>query len=1086
MAMNRERYARLHSLFATALELGEDERASFLAKECEHDADLAAEVRALLALDGSSQQFLDPMGDADDEAVKSRDPQRIGEFTVVRRIGGGGMGVVYEGRQQNPERTVALKVLRRDTVTKDNLRRFRQEATVLATLQHRGIAQVYAAGTFESDDGSRPFFAMEFIAGCSLTEYAEREQLDSNQRLELIALVCDAVAHAHERGFIHRDLKPDNILVDGEGQPKVLDFGIAKAVGDAPAMAMTQFTHAGMLVGTPAYMSPEQLDGVPDSAGVRSDVYALGVICYQLLAGQLPHDLTNKSISESARIVIEHDAKILGEVDATLRGDVEIIVAKALERDQTRRYASAVALSEDIRRYLHDEPVLARRPSAFYQLSKFTKRNKGLVAAAVASMLILIAGAITATVFAIGEATQRYAASQLSYRSLLSAASVALDTGRPSLARSQIEEAPEAFRSWEWHYLDARAVQRRTIDVGQPLIGTLAFTSGGHRVLVTMADGSIAVLEFATGKIATSLRIEGAKITSVSAQVTGSRIAAGCDDGRVLVWDSWHASAPTVVDQHEDAVRRVAWSANGTTLASAGTRQLRLWSAEGSRVLDELPAGVVCNELCVSPAGDRVCACFNGSIGVRLWHIAAGSHRDYFNSFKPLCAAFRPDGSQLAIGHQWQPIHIVDGHTLELLHVPGGHNRAVTGVAWSPDGTQLLSTSTDPSAQLWSTQPWESITLVRHETNCAAPVVSPDGKYGLYLQPGTALISVWSLVDQPSTGIQAHAHSVANVVWSNANSVVGPLLASRAYAEPAVKLWALDTGELVASLELEGSAQRQYPPEMAFSADGRELSVNWARHEAGGVVAVFDLATGVGREEPYTGALPERFYGKTTHQLRRLSPRRVRAADGFAVIPADRTCYVWRAPKQKPIATWVYPGEVLAVAVSPDDRQVIISDDTGRIRVRDTRTFEETMSLNSHPDNASSIAWSVDGSRIVTGSGSGMIRAFDAVTGALRFEMAAHKRAVYSLSFSPDGTQLASGGHGGIVQVWDTVPRSQRALVAFEARRLRETARPWVRTLRTELGAPAKVRDRIVAETTRDPHRRRAALRVLLEEVSRR
>ena len=144
------------------------------------------------------------------------------------------------------------------------------------------------------------------------------------------------------------------------------------------------------------------------------------------------------------------------------------------------------------------------------------------------------------------------------------------------------------------------------------------------------------------------------------------------------------------------------------------------------------------------------------------------------------------------------------------------------------------------------------------------------------------------------------------------------------------------------------------------------------------------------------------------------------------------------------------------------------------------------MSLNSHPDNASSIAWSVDGSRIVTGSGSGMIRAFDAVTGALRFEMAAHKRAVYSLSFSPDGTQLASGGHGGIVQVWDTVPRSQRALVAFEARRLRETARPWVRTLRTELGAPAKVRDRIVAETTRDPHRRRAALRVLLEEVSRR
>ncbi len=306
------------------------------------------------------------------------------------------MGTVYEAEQENPRRSVALKVVRAGYLTPEMLRRFSQESRVLGRLQHPGIAQIYEAGTVQDEHGRNvPFFAMEFIEGVPLTEHIARNGLGTRERLELIARICDAVYHAHQKGVIHRDLKPGNIMVDESGQPRILDFGIARAT-DSDIQQTVQRTDVGVLIGTVPYMSPEQVSGDPDDLDTRSDVYALGVIAYEVLAGRLPHDLRRKMIHEAARIIKEEEPTRLSSISRTLRGDVETIVAKAMEKDKLRRYQSAEALGADIRRYLRNEPIAARPASSWYQLQKFSKRNPGLVAGIVVAFVFLSAGLVLA------------------------------------------------------------------------------------------------------------------------------------------------------------------------------------------------------------------------------------------------------------------------------------------------------------------------------------------------------------------------------------------------------------------------------------------------------------------------------------------------------------------------------------------------------------------------------------------------------------------------------------------------------------------------------------------------------------------
>ncbi len=321
-------------------------------------------------------------------------PASIGNYRIVCLLGEGGMGAVYEAEQDQPRRSVALKVIKAAWASPEMLRRFEQESQALGRLQHPGIAQIYEAGSAEAGFGLQPFFAMELIHGKPLVGYADEHKLNTRQRLELMIQVCDAVHHAHQRGIIHRDLKPGNILVDETGQPKILDFGLARAT-DSDAQA-TRRTDMGQLLGTLAYMSPEQALADPYALDTRSDVYSLGVILYELLAGKMPYTLS-RHLHEAVRTIQVTEPAPLSTVSRVYRGDIETIVAKALEKDKERRYASAAGLAGDIRRYLNDEPIVARPASASYQLQKFARRNKALVVGIAAVFAVLVLGIVAST-----------------------------------------------------------------------------------------------------------------------------------------------------------------------------------------------------------------------------------------------------------------------------------------------------------------------------------------------------------------------------------------------------------------------------------------------------------------------------------------------------------------------------------------------------------------------------------------------------------------------------------------------------------------------------------------------------------------
>jgi serine/threonine protein kinase/formylglycine-generating enzyme required for sulfatase activity len=417
--------SRLPQLFIAALNMGQAVRARFVERECGQDEGLRQELISMIAAaeetvltgDALADRRIDQQradfdrmldhGATQTHHTSSRQPtapipDHIGPFKILTKIGEGGMGTVYEAEQASPKRIVALKVIRAGLASSALLRRFALESQVLGRLQHPGIAQVYQAGTADTAAGQLPYFAMEFVRGVDVRQYVNQNNLSSRERLNLLVRLCDAVEHAHQKGVIHRDLKPGNILVDRTGQPKILDFGVARAT-DSDMQVTTMQTDVGQIIGTLQYMSPEQVAADPGNLDTRSDVYALGVIAYELLTGQVPYDLKNHMLHEAARIIQEEEPTSASSINPIFRGDIETIVAKALEKDKQRRYQSASGLADDIRRYLEDEPILARPPSAMYQLQKFAKRNKGLFTALSAIFVVLLAGIITSTRSAINE-----------------------------------------------------------------------------------------------------------------------------------------------------------------------------------------------------------------------------------------------------------------------------------------------------------------------------------------------------------------------------------------------------------------------------------------------------------------------------------------------------------------------------------------------------------------------------------------------------------------------------------------------------------------------------------------------------------
>ena len=420
-----ERLAQIEQLFHQAIDRDPPDRAAFLAGACTGDEALLAEINKLLQSHRTAGNFIEPPTDAIDPSHGRGGPdlpagQRIGSFTIVRVIGHGGGGTVYEAVQDRPRRTVALKVLKFGRSITQALRRFELELQVLARLRHPAIAQIYEAGTFQGDGETVPYFALEYIPDAkTIIDYAESARLGTRRRLQLFAEVCDAVHHGHQKGIIHRDLKPYNILVDVAGQLKVIDFGIARAT-DSDVAATTE-TDMGQLIGTLPYMSPEQCAADPNEIDIRSDVYALGVVLYELVCGQLPYAVRDKPITQVVRTIQEAKPRRPSSDNAALGGDIETIILKTLDKDRDQRYQSAAELAADIRRYLTRQPILARPPSWSYHFRLFARRNMVLVLAAAGSIAVLIAASVISMTYAWratqavqGETEQRSKAERIS------------------------------------------------------------------------------------------------------------------------------------------------------------------------------------------------------------------------------------------------------------------------------------------------------------------------------------------------------------------------------------------------------------------------------------------------------------------------------------------------------------------------------------------------------------------------------------------------------------------------------------------------------------------------------------------------
>lgn len=394
---------RLKILFDEAVQQEETARQQMLTGLRAEDPELCQELESLLAADDAEDAMLDTppvvqLDPLDDQVpLEPAIPQQIGRYRIRRVIARGGMGTVYEAEQDQPQRIVAVKAIRPEMVSRETLRRFEFESRLLAKLHHPGIASVYEAGVDTAGKAPIPYFAMEYIEDAKAITRSSLMEAPIRQRLETFVQLCAAVAHGHQHGVIHRDLKPSNILMDVSGMPRVIDFGVARATDDGGSPPTRQ-TATGQLIGTLQYMSPEQCAGRTDAVDMRSDVYSLGIVLFELLSGGLPYSVEGLSVYEAIKVVTDSAPQPLRSLSPTISRDIETIVTKATEKDPQRRYRSAAELGDDIQRFLSGDAILARPPTLRYQLGLFARRQKAIFVAINAIFLAALAVAVVSTV----------------------------------------------------------------------------------------------------------------------------------------------------------------------------------------------------------------------------------------------------------------------------------------------------------------------------------------------------------------------------------------------------------------------------------------------------------------------------------------------------------------------------------------------------------------------------------------------------------------------------------------------------------------------------------------------------------------
>lgn len=1026
MPDERDLDRRAHALLFNAIELDPSLRRGFVEQECADDHRLLGRVLRLLDAAERADTFLEspaiPLPPPENRPI----PDAVGNYLVVGVLGVGGMATVYEAVQDQPRRSVALKVLNQSMTGTDAYLRFLFETETLARLRHPGIAQIYEAGVTKLDRSEpAPFYAMELVPDAvTITRYAELNGVSLRDRVRMFTAVCDAVHHGHQQGIVHRDIKPGNVLVDSEGRVKVIDFGVARNL-DASAVSLTAITDASQLIGTLNSMSPEQC--VANArVDTRTDVYSLGVLLFELCCGHLPHDLGDLPLPAALNRIMNEPPRRPTLPRTRECRDLEAIILKAIEKDPDRRYDGAAVLATDLRHWLDHKPTEARPPGVGDQFLYFARRNPGLVTAAASVFASILLIAMISTVFAwrlADEVGQRRTAEQRAeaerdeaqwqaYTAQISGALSALKTGEFQQMRTRLTAAEHPKRGWEWGFLSNLADRSaRTVHAHNDMIMDLAVDRGWSRLATSANDGTIRVWNASDGSFVAGFVSEsGARIAAVDFSPDGNRLVAGDDDGVIRLF---HTSDLREIEQIATlpaAVRSVCWLPNDTIGAAAADGSARVWklgSMSTAELPDDQPGGI--RGIHASPDGALI-ATFNdaGHVWIRdsadhsvlhklefpgavnqvrfssdsafvaaagaqaslyIWDLSDGAllrtieGTGGINTIRSL--AFSNNGEWIVAGLIHRGIVVASVRDGQAVVELGGHTEAISGLRFSPDDAFLVSASWDRTLRTWRT---EEFTV-------------PSGL----------------------TILDGHESSVRGIAFSPDGSVIASVS-----QDGTIGLWEPDLATPIARL-----GERTSPIySLAFSPDSARI----ATANADRIVRLWDTSSGAVTAE-LTGN--ELWVASVA-----FDPTGGRVAGGGQ----DGGVRIWEVDNPEPrLLLHGHQARVNSVDFSPDGATLASGSRDKSVRLWDTRTGEELFRLTDHESDVFAVLFSKDGARLFTGSRDQSVRVWDVRTGTLIKALTGHGQYVTCLALNPDATRLAAGSWFGEIVLFDVETLDQIA-----------------------------------------------------------